>query len=94
MPLKTRTPGTELAEPSSRPLSTRAVLLTARVEALRANNNDKMQHRPKIFIITFFLYASAAVSNPVVTHLKCGGMIVKPETIMAMSFLWTVIQKQ
>jgi hypothetical protein len=52
--LKTRTPGTELETASSRPLSTRAALLTTGVEAVRSAINIKQQLRPKIFVIAFF----------------------------------------
>jgi hypothetical protein len=37
--------------------------LATRVQAERGASNNKQQHRPKIFVIAFFLYASAAVSS-------------------------------
>src|SRR5215468_1595214 len=71
MPLKTRTPGTELDAPSSRPLSTRTMLLATRVEAIRANSNNKQQHRPKNFVIAFFSSTpTRRFPAPVITRMQ------------------------
>src|SRR5215475_5442242 len=92
-PLKTRTPGTELETPSSRPLSTRAVLSSARVEEVRGASNNKQQHRPKIFIIAFsFFMPARRFPSPVITHMKSSRAIVRPETVTTGVFFSTGIR--
>src|SRR5262249_44774235 len=79
MPLKTRTPGTELATPSSNPPSTRTVLLMTRVEAPSGASNSKQKHRPKIFVIDYFSFTpTRRFPTQVITHIKSSGVTVKP----------------
>src|SRR5262245_19374296 len=52
MPLKTRTPGTELGTPASRPLSTRTVFSLG--ETLRGTSSKRKQQKLMILVIAFF----------------------------------------
>jgi hypothetical protein len=55
------------------------VLLKTRVEAARGASNTKQQHRPKIFVITYFSFTPARrFPAPAITHIKSSGVSVKP----------------